>query len=170
MEAKDFYFELCKKETDSYYFLITPKSYYDKEGCLSDESGIADAVVPKGFFELQESMYEYDGMSEEGRHLLIGAGMKEISFGLGPGEPSSPEMDEEGEYDDEEVDENEYNADDGGSEADDFDMLLRDDDQPNDFDYKNISSDKLLRHLNIMISTDAFEEAAKIRDELKSRE
>jgi hypothetical protein len=158
MEAKDFYFELCRKETDS-YFLITPKSYYDKEGCLSDESGIADEALPKGFYELQESMYEYDGTSENGRQLLIDAGMKEISFGLGPGEPSSPGMDEEGEY---EEDDEDYRE-------DDLDTLLKDDDQPNAFDYKNISSDKLLRHLNVMVSTDAFEEAAKIRDELNSR-
>ena len=159
MEAKDFYFELCRKETDS-YFLITPKSYYDKEGGLSDESGVADAVVPEGFYELAESMYEYDGNPETGRQLLIDAGMKEICFGLGAGEPSSPGMDEEGEHED---DEDDY-------KEDDIERMLKEDTEPDSFDYKNISTDKLLRHLNVMVSTDAFEEAAKIRDELNSRE
>ena len=151
MEAKDFYFELSRKVSGN-IFLITPKTYYDKEGCLSDESGIADAVVPKGFYELTESIYEYEGTPEQGRELLISLGMKEINFGLEPGEPSA-----------ESSDDMEF------VEEDELDILLNNGNEPQPFDYKNISTDKLIRHLNVMVSTDAYEEAAKIRDELKSR-
>ena len=158
MEPKDFYFELCR-QVSGYFFLITPKSYYDAEGVLSDQSGVADAVLPKGFYELTESTYEYEGTSESGREILLSLGMKEISFGLQPGEPSAQGGDEE------------YNeAHEEFHPRDELDELLEEDDEaPNPFDYKNISTDKLLRHMRMMVETDAFEEAAKIRDELNSR-
>jgi hypothetical protein len=166
MEAKDFYFELSK-QVSGYFFLITPKAYYDREGCLSDESGIADAVLPKGFYELTESTYEYEGTSEAGREILLSIGMKEISFGFQPGEPSA-EVDDE---DDDEDDEFHPRDEEGEQEEDELDMLLKEDtsNEPHPFDYKNVSTDKLLRHLKMMLETDSFEEAAKIRDELTSR-
>ncbi len=154
MQPKDFYFEYSKQAEEP-CFLITPRTYYDLEGVLSDESGVADAVVPEGFYELAESMYEYDGNIEHGRQLLLDAGFQEISFGLTPGETSQDTTEE---YNDEE------------EEYDEIDTLLQEDNEPHPFDYKNVSTDKLLRHLTVMVSTDAFEEAAKIRDELKSRE
>ncbi len=163
MEPKDFYFELSKNE-DQVFFLITPKKYYDTEGCLSDESGIADDVVPQGFCELAESTYEYDGNPETGRQLLISLGMKEIDFGFKPGDPSQEQTDNEEEYDDENAGEDEP------EDENDLDSLLKSDNAAIDqFDYKNISTDKLMRHIKMMLSTDAFEEAAKIRDELNSR-
>lgn len=147
MEAKDFYFEL-RRQVSGYFFLITPKAFYDKEGVLSDESGVADAVLPKGFYELTKSTYEYEGTSETGRQILLNLGMKEISFGLESGEPSTKVSDE-----------------------DELDNLLKEvDNEPHPFDYKNVSTDKLIRHLKMMVETDSFEEAVKIRDELKSRE
>ena len=162
MEAKDFYFEISRGVSGT-FFLITPKDYYDQEGCLSDESGVADAVVPAGFYELTESTYEFEGTPEQGRQLLLNAGMKEISFGLQPGEASvkRDEM-EEGYEEDEFFDER--------REYDDLDELLyKNSEQPNPFDYKNVSTDKLLRHIQVMISTDSFEEAEKIKQELHSR-
>ena len=155
MEPKDFYFELSRKVSGS-FFLITPRLYYDTEGCLSDESGIADEVVPEGFYELQESTYEYQGTPEKGRELLIDIGMKEINFGLQPGEPSAESSDDDQEFEEDDL-------------KDEIDILLKNEDEPHPFDYKNVSTDKLIRHLNVMLSTDAFEEAAKIRDELTSR-
>jgi hypothetical protein len=153
MEAKDFYFELCR-QVSGYFFLITPKAYYDREGVLSDEPGVADTVLPKGFYELTKSTYEYEGTSEVGRQILLDLGMKEISFGLQPGEPSNKGSDEE------------YLE----PDQDEIDILLEEmDNEPHPFDYKNVSTDKLLRHLKMMVDTDSFEEAAKIRDELQSR-
>lgn len=156
MTPQDFYFELCREVSGTFY-LITPKAYYDREGCLSDESGLADAILPSGFCELAESTYEYNGTPENGRQLLIDLGMKEISFGFQKGEPSNKE---------DTLEDGEYQA-----EYDELDELLKEDDiEYKAFDYKNLSTDKLLRHMRVMIDTEAFEEAAKIRDELNSRE
>ena len=159
MKPQDFYFELSKNE-DEAFFLITPKAYYDKEGCLSDESGLADEILPSGFCELAESTYEYNGTPENGRQLLIDLGMKEISFGFQKGEPSNNEDTLEDGEDHED-----------GEEYNELDELLKEDDSEyKAYDYKNLSTDKLLRHMRVMIDTEAFEEAAKIRDELNSRE
>ncbi len=151
MKPKDFYFEVCRDVSNTFY-LITPKSYYDREGCLSGESGIADSVLPQGFYELAESTYDFEGTPEEGRQILLNLGMKEISFGLQKGEVS--------------VNEEEFKE-----EYDELDSLLKEDEknEPHPFDYKNVSTDKLIRHRKMMIETEAYEEAAKIRDELISR-
>jgi len=164
MEAKDFYFELSNCRTssdieDQWIFAITPKVYYDREGCLSDEEGIASEVLPQDFEEVAESQYEYSGDPQYGRQILIDLGMKEISFGFGPGEQSAEASDDH-DYDDGEE----------GPDKDELDELLKEGGcDPNPFDYKNVSTDKLLRHLTMMLSTDSFEEAVKIRDELTSR-
>lgn len=159
MTPQDFYFELCREVSGTFY-LITPKAYYDREGCLSDESGLADEILPSGFCELAESTYEYNGTPENGRQLLIDLGMKEISFGFQKGEPSNNEDTLEDGEDHED-----------GEEYNELDELLKEDDSEyKAFDYKNLSTDKLLRHMRVMIDTEAFEEAAKIRDELNSRE
>lgn len=153
MSGEDFYFELLRQVSGN-VFLITPKAYYDKEGCLSDKSGVADGILPAGFFELAESTFEFDGTPEGGRQLLLNLGMKEIKLSVEPGEPSSKGFDEEG----------------NEEEDDDLDMLLAEGEEiPDAFDYKNIPTDKLMRHLSIMVSTEAFEEAAKIQAELNSR-
>ncbi|HEY4755762.1 MAG TPA: hypothetical protein VIH28_06895 [Ignavibacteriaceae bacterium] len=159
MKASDFYFQLSNNDGD-YFFLITPRTYYDSQGCLSDESGIADGILPEGFSELAESTYEYNKEPQLGRQILIDIGMKEINFGLQPGEPSKDGSEEDEYYDDEDPEDNEIDN-----------LLYRDTDQLqiNAFDYKNISTDKLIRHMNIMVSTEAFEEAAKIKKELDSR-
>lgn len=160
MKPQDFYFELSKNEDES-FFLITPKAYYDTEGCLSDESGLADAILPSGFCELAESTYEFNGNPETGRQLLIDLGMKEISFGFQKGESSKAGEDDFGDEDEDEEKE----------EYDELNELLKEDDSEyKAFDYKNLSTDKLIRHMRVMIETEAFEEAAKIRDELNSRE
>jgi len=163
MEPKDFYFQLVHQASSS-FFLITPKVIYDLDGCLSDESGVADEVLPDGFYELTESTYEYDGNLETGRQLLIGLGMKEIDFGFNnPVEPmqGGDEM-EEGYEGDEFFDERrEYNE---------LDTLLKEETEPTKkFDLQNISTDKLLRHHKIMVMSESFEKAALIRDELHSR-
>lgn len=158
MEARDFYFELVHKASGS-IFLITPKNWYDVEGVLSGESGVADGIIPTTFEEILQSHYQYEGNVEIGRQILLDLGMTEISFGLQAGEPSSigETYEDDGEEYDDEHDNN------------DIDSLLYSVDKQDEFDYKNLSTDKLMRHLNVMVSTDAFEEAAKIRDEINSR-
>lgn len=148
MEAKDFYFELSQNAEEC-VFLITPRHYYDIEGVLSDESNVAGDLLPEGFSELTESTYEFNGTPEVGRQLLIDIGMKEFNFGFQPGEPSSKS---------EEVEQDEVDN-----------LLYRNQPEPDLFDYKNVSTDKLIRHMNMMASTEAFEEAAKIKKELDSR-
>lgn len=167
MEGKEFYFQLVREGCKKPFFLITPKKYYDTEGCLSDESGVASEALPEGFSELLESHYEFDGNPDAGRQYLLDAGFEEIDFGFNnrvePVENGDEEYhDEEHEYDDEERDE------------DDLDSLLNETDSnvsaptaPGD--YSNVATDKLMRHLQMMLKCESFEEAAKIRDELNSR-
>lgn len=160
MEAKDFYFQVSKGPDGEDFFYITPKEYYDREGGLSDESGVADEVLPEGFGETMESIYEYEGNSQVGRQILLNLGMKEINFGLDEGEPSAPVNDDEDYYgQDEDMDD----------EEDELTSLLRDDGEPHPFDYKNVSTDMLIRHKKMMVETEAYEEAAKIQEELNSR-
>lgn len=168
MKASDFYFQLSKNG-DEHFFLITPKAFYDTEGCLSDESGIADEILPVGFGEACESTYEYDGDPDLGRQHLLNIGMKEIDFQFQAGEKSEASNDSEhGEYEEQETEDDNEDPEDN-----EIDNLLyrtpKEREMANPFDYKNVSTDKLLRHLNVMISTEAFEEAAKIQAELNSR-
>jgi hypothetical protein len=81
LKPDDYYFQLdsiiaCGTNGD-HYFNITPKGYFDLTGALSNLSGIADHVVPDKFYELQESVYEYDGNPQVGRQLLLNAGFIE---------------------------------------------------------------------------------------------
>jgi hypothetical protein len=163
MEAKDFYFQVSKGPDGEDFFYITPKEYYDREGGLSDESGVADEVLPEGFGETMESIYEYEGNSQVGRQILLSLGMKEINFGLDEGEPSVQRDDDEGYfYNGERIEEEEY---------DELKELLKDNsDEPHPFDYKNVSTDMLIRHKKMMVETEAYEEAAKIQEELNSRQ
>lgn len=161
MEAKDFYFQLTHRELKN-FFLITPIEVYNKDGVLSEESGVADEVLPKGFIETQESVYEYEGEPQVGRQILLDLGMQEINFGLDEGEPSTNSNDDEGYfYNGERIEEEEY---------DELKELLKEDsNEPHPFDYKNVSTDMLIRHKKMMIETEAYEEAAKIQEELNSR-
>ncbi len=161
MEPKDFYFQLIKDPTrkPADCFLITPRYHYDLEGCLSEESEVAKSVLPDGFLELSYSMYVYNGDATIGRQILLNLEMKEIDFGLNPGEPSTSNSDSmDNNYHEEETDE------------DDLDYLLQNDEpQVNSFDYINLSTDQLMRHQKVMLNTEDYMEAAKIQKELDSR-
>lgn len=70
-----FYFEVSPFDK---VFFITPKKFYDKNGCLSDKNNVVPKnVLPNGFFELAESTYEYDGLIAEGKESLLKAGFIE---------------------------------------------------------------------------------------------
>ena len=164
MKASDFYFQLINDPSSdpSCFFLITPRLYYDSEGCLSDESGLADEVLPNKFVELAESTFEYNGPTEHGRQTLIDAGFVEINFGL---DSVKPVENLEGEDDYEETEEEEE------EDENDIDYLLKQDDvkSSHNLDYSNLPSSQLERHLKAMIQTESFLEAAKIKKELDSR-
>ena len=72
MKLKDCYFQA----TDDGDFIITPKELFDKEGVM-DDSGEEPSDLPKGFYELQESEYEYEGSILEGKNALIKGGAVE---------------------------------------------------------------------------------------------
>jgi len=164
MEPKDLYFQLVEDVTSdpSAYFLITPKKVYDAEGCLSDESGFAEGVIPESFGELAESMFEFDGTPQLGRDILLNLGVTEINFGFNNAvEPI--QGGDEGLEDFENDDEN-------TEDLDDLDELLKDDNiVSKNFDYANLSTDQLLRHKKVMVDNEDYMEAAKIQKELDSR-
>jgi len=171
MEPKDLYFQLVEDVTADppAYFIITPKKYYDAEGCLSDESGFTEGVLPENFYELAESMFEFEGTPQLGRDILLNLGVTEINFGFNnPVEPikgGDEDYDEGQDYGDEDDEEN-------TEDLDDLDELLKDDNKviPKSFDYKNLSTDQLLRHKKVMVDNEDYMEAAKIQKELDSRQ
>jgi hypothetical protein len=79
-KGSDFYFAHAEDELiEGGVYTIVPKKYWDKNKRLLDENQIAADLLPNGFFELSEGMYEYDGKSNEGKELLINAGFIENS-------------------------------------------------------------------------------------------
>ena len=162
MEPKDFYFQLVHDRGDDFFF-ITPKEYYDREGCLPDDSRMTDGFLPQGFGKTQESIYEFEGNPKLGRDILLNLGMVEINFGLTPGEPVR-------EGDDDYDEGQEYNGEEDEEGEDELDKLLNNGASPvNNFDYKNLSTDQLLRHKKVMVDNEDYMEAAKIQKELDSR-
>jgi hypothetical protein len=166
MEPKDLYFQLVEDVTADppAYFIITPKKYYDAEGCLSDESGFTEGVLPENFYELAESMFEFDGTPQLGRDILINLGVTEINFGFN--NPVEPVQGGDDDYDEGQ----EYNGEEDEEGEDELDKLLNNGASPvNNFDYKNLSTDQLLRHKKVMVDNEDYMEAAKIQKELDSR-
>jgi hypothetical protein len=148
MKPRDFYFQLCQGDDfPGHYFMITPKDYFDSEGALSDESGIADDVVPEGFGELSESTYEYDGDPLEGRRNLLALGFTEIDFGF-PGCDAYPGA----------------SADGGKSLAGSLSWLGH----PKG-PYSTHSIEDLTDMLMSAVEDERFEKAAELRDEINSR-
>lgn len=80
----DYYFQ--REQTDpndttfgiSEYFMITPVSYFDKNGCLyDDDMPKLEAFLEQRFFtRLMESTFEYEDKGN-GRSVLIALGFKE---------------------------------------------------------------------------------------------
>jgi len=166
MEPKDLYFQLVEDVTSDppSYFIITPKQYYDAEGCLSDESGFTEGVLPENFYELTESMFEFDGNPKLGRDILLNLGLAEINFGFNNPVESVKGGDDEAE----DFEDDEENTED----LDDLDELLKNDNKtiPKSFDYANLPTNQLLRHKKVMVDNEDYMEAAKIQKELDSRQ
>jgi hypothetical protein len=83
MEGRDFYYQMMTNDDKSVVFLITPKKFYDTEGCLIDVAGAANEILPRGFTEMQPSFFRYNGNNVAiGKEMLQTIGMIEINFGL----------------------------------------------------------------------------------------
>lgn len=72
-------------------FAITPKAYFDENGCLDDShfEGETDDI-PKGFSNLMESMFEYEGTREQAEAILRANPLFEEK-GITPAEDESEE-------------------------------------------------------------------------------
>jgi hypothetical protein len=61
-------------EHETPVFAITPKEYFDRTGAMSDQGygseDFPEGSVPEGFYELQESEFEFDGTRKEAEALL----------------------------------------------------------------------------------------------------
>lgn len=66
-------------QVDDWQFAIVEKSFWDQNQCLNadDTDPFFENNLPDGFYELSESIYEYDGEIEEAKAALIAAGFEE---------------------------------------------------------------------------------------------
>ena len=81
---------MCMREGDT--FGIVRKSYWRKRKALRDSSfdGAISAILPPGFSETSESVFEYHrGDLEEGRWQLKRAGFEEIANPWEEDDPST---------------------------------------------------------------------------------
>lgn len=79
-DPKDYYFRFDPNVggSDGPYFSITPKEFFDFEGCLLDnELGIDNLLMSHNFMGLTDSMYEYKGDPVVGRNELLKLGLVE---------------------------------------------------------------------------------------------
>ena len=198
MKAQDFYFQIGVHPKDEYCpvtFLITPKAYYDVHTCL-DDSGDEPDNLPEGFSQMSESCFEYNGLPSAGRKKLIDVGAMEYRMfpdnegaitpidvaeadraysehqgrgrsyedmgdGMGEDMPDEEDMEEEGMIE----------APVQGAEDEEEENL---DEREDVIEYQNRLKENRIHNLKedlrVAIGADAFEEAAKIRDEILREE
>lgn len=71
------YFELDNSESfgpEVSAFWIVSKDFWDKNHHWDDQVGQHNTQLPKGFYEMMEACFEYDGTPEEGTKKLLAAG------------------------------------------------------------------------------------------------
>lgn len=69
------YFQVDKEE---FGIAIVEKEFWDEHGMLSDEGlGVLEDMLPEGFYELTDSIFEYNGDISEARSRLIAIGLEE---------------------------------------------------------------------------------------------
>jgi hypothetical protein len=61
MEGKEFYYQVMNDSDGKAVFLITPKAFYDTEGCLFDSMGAVNEILPRGFQEYKPSYFSFPG-------------------------------------------------------------------------------------------------------------
>jgi len=123
MEGKEFYYQVMNDSDGKAVFLITPKAFYDTEGCLFDSMGAVNEILPRGFQEYKPSYFSFPGDPAIAKQMLIVLGMTEINFGLTSVKPhkstehlNEEDNDDEG-YDDDEPDDDEEEEDDDEIDA-----------------------------------------------------
>jgi hypothetical protein len=73
----EYYFAmLTSNEPDLIGFVIVGQQFWKETQCW-DDSGDPVDNLPDGFFELEESVFAYDGQPDEGRDQLLAAGFVE---------------------------------------------------------------------------------------------
>jgi hypothetical protein len=83
-QKKQFYFKLVTSNNDPivpFYFIITPKAYFDKHSCLydSDMPNLESKLEKHGFYRMMESIFEYSNGADYldpqmGRQALLSLG------------------------------------------------------------------------------------------------
>ena len=78
-QPSDYYFCLDRGVTDDdLFFLFTSIKYWDEHNCLDDRGNCVDErILPEGFNELMESVYEFNGDSFKAREELLDLGFVE---------------------------------------------------------------------------------------------
>ena len=75
-----YYFALERDPTEDAYgqFYIVSEEFWGEHHCLDDRHISANVQLPKGFNEVMESTFAFEGgTSEEGRDALLSAGFQE---------------------------------------------------------------------------------------------
>ena len=77
----DYYFKMDNdpNSVPPDFFLITPKVFWDANKFLysGDQAAIRTVLGNNNFYEMEESMFEYQGLASAGRSLLISLGFVE---------------------------------------------------------------------------------------------
>jgi hypothetical protein len=129
MEGKEFYYQVMNDSDGKAVFLITPKAFYDTEGCLFDSMGAVNEILPRGFQEYKPSYFSFPGDPAIAKQMLMVLGMTEINFGLTSVKPhkSTEHLNEEDDDDegyDDDDDEGDYDDDDEPDDDDEVDAGL----------------------------------------------
>jgi len=72
-KPEDFYFMV----ENSGHAVITPKEYYDQNGCMYDQHLLIDHILPKELGEEMEGAYSFEVSPEEMRDKLLKLGFVE---------------------------------------------------------------------------------------------
>jgi hypothetical protein len=76
MSKQETYFYQVGDSDGDDYVLVVSKSFWEENGHL-DDCHLGDNIMPTGFYEMQESMFEYEGSMDAARQVLNAAGFVE---------------------------------------------------------------------------------------------
>jgi hypothetical protein len=65
-------------DSEGFSIMVVEKTFWNENQCLSDSGlGVIDDLLPEGFYELSDSIFEYDGDIDEARTKLVAIGLEE---------------------------------------------------------------------------------------------
>jgi hypothetical protein len=78
-KAKDYLFAVYP-EGDSFGICIVSREYWNENKCIDDQhfEGSIDSILPKGFDEVSEATFDFNGPLEQAIALLTEAGFERI--------------------------------------------------------------------------------------------